>query len=102
MGSLFSLRLVRSTVREFGAWARREGVAVVGSAPGGLLDFKAFRCRWPAALLIGNERVGLSPQMTEECDLVLRIPMAGRCDSINASVAAGVLLFEMASQRPSV
>ena len=99
MGSLFSLRLVRCTNQEFTAWARFNGVAVVGSSPNGLLDFKAFRGRWPAAVLIGSERQGLSEQLLEASDFILRIPMHGRCDSINAAVAAGVLLFEMSSQR---
>ena len=75
------------------------GVSVVGSSPAGLLDYKAFRCRWPAVLLIGSEKRGLSDQVTERADFMIRIPMGGRCDSINVSVAAGVLLFELSSQR---
>ena len=74
-------------------------MAIVGSSPSGLLDYKTLRCRWPAVLLVGSERQGLSPQLIELSDLTVRIPMHGRCDSVNAAVAAGVLLFEMASQR---
>jgi len=101
MGSLFGLQLVPASMAEFVAWARRHRMAIVGSSPSGLLDFKALRCRWPAVLLVGSERLGLSPQLMEHSDLTVRIPMHGRCDSINAAVAAGVLLFEMASQRLS-
>jgi RNA methyltransferase, TrmH family len=99
MGSLFSPQMVRCTTGEFAYWARSNGIAIVGSSPSGLLDYKAFRCRWPAVLLIGSERRGLSQQLIEASNFMIRIPMRGRCDSINAAVAAGILLFEMSSQR---
>jgi TrmH family RNA methyltransferase len=99
MGSLFGLRLVPASMTEFVAWARQHRVAIVGSSPNGLMDFKGLRCQWPAVLLVGSERLGLSPQLMEHSDLTVRIPMHGRCDSVNAAVAAGVLLFEMSSQR---
>jgi TrmH family RNA methyltransferase len=102
MGSIFGVKLVPATIVEFVAWARRYRVAIVASSPDGLMDFKALRCRWPAVLLVGSERLGLSPQLMELSDLTVRIPMHGRCDSVNAAVAAGVLLFEMSSQRSSL
>jgi len=99
MGSLFSLKLVRCSVSEFTAWARAFNVALVGSSPTGLLDYRSFRCRWPTVLLIGSEKHGLSEQLAEACDFMIRIPMLGRGDSINAAVAAGVLLYELFDQR---
>jgi tRNA G18 (ribose-2'-O)-methylase SpoU len=72
---------------------------IIGSSPAGLLDYKALRYRFPAALVIGSEKRGLSEQLVEVTDFMVRIPMHGRCDSINAAVAASVLLFEMSSQR---
>jgi TrmH family RNA methyltransferase len=77
-------------------------VAVAGSSPAGLLDYKALRCRWPAVLMIGSEKRGLSEHLTETADFMVRIPMRGGCDSINVSVATGVLLFEMSNQRRGV
>jgi RNA methyltransferase, TrmH family len=99
MGSLFSQKLVRCSPGEFVNWAKPSGVAVIGSLPSGLLDYRALRCRWPAALLVGSEKLGLSEHLIEASDFMVRIPMVGRCDSINVSVATGVLLFEMFSQR---
>jgi len=99
MGSLFSQRLISCLSSEFTDWARSNEVKIVGSSPTGLLDYKALRCRWPAALVIGSEKRGLSEHLIEAADLMVRIPMRGRCDSINAAVAAGVLLFEMRGQR---
>jgi TrmH family RNA methyltransferase len=99
MGALFSQRLVRSSGREFAAWARARGVAIVGSSPAGLLDYKEFRCPWPAVLVIGSEKHGMSDALAETCDFMLRIPMWGRGDSINVAVATGILLYEMLHQR---
>ena len=99
MGSLFSQTLVRCSQREFIAWAKSNGVAVVASSPAGLMDYKRMRYRFPAGLVIGSEKRGLSEQLLEAADFVVRISMHGGCDSINTAVAAGVLLFEMASQK---
>ena len=50
-------------------------------------------------LVVGNEGSGVSRLVKEHCDYVARIPMAGDIDSLNASVAAGVLAFEIVRQR---
>jgi tRNA G18 (ribose-2'-O)-methylase SpoU len=99
MGALFSLKMVRCTLREFGQWARTNDVAIVGSSPHGLVSYRRFCCRWPAGLVVGSERDGLSEELLEICNFVLRIPMRGKSNSINAAVAAGVLLFEFAGQK---
>ena len=51
------------------------------------------------ALVIGSEGSGLAQLVRRECDYLVRIPMAGRLGSLNASVATGVLLFETLRQR---
>jgi TrmH family RNA methyltransferase len=99
MGALFSLKMVRCTLREFGQWARTNDVAIVGSSPHGLVSYRRFCCRWPAVLVVGSERDGLSEELLEICNFVLRIPMREKSDSINAAVAAGILLFELAGQK---
>jgi RNA methyltransferase, TrmH family len=99
MGSLFSQKLIRCSLREFTDWARSNGVAVVASSPAGLMDYKALRYRFPAILVIGSEKRGLSDQVLELADFVVRIPMRGGCDSLNAAVATGVLLFEIPGQQ---
>ncbi len=55
--------------------------------------------RGPAALLIGNEGAGLPPEVERSADALVRIPLAGGVDSLNAAVAAAVLLYEAARQR---
>lgn len=99
MGSLFSQKLIRCLPREFIEWTKSNGVAAVASSPVGLRDYKSLRYRFPAVLVTGSEKRGLSDQLLETADFVVRIPMRGNCDSINAAVASGILLFEIASQR---
>jgi len=99
MGSLFSQEFVRCSVQDFFRWARSNAISVLASSPSGLMDYKTLACRFPAALIVGSEKHGLSDQSLEFADFVVRIPMHGSCDSLNAAVAAGVLLFEMAAQR---
>ncbi len=95
MGALLAHTLARTTPSEFLQWTRTAGIACIGSSPTGLLDYRGFPCPSPAALLIGSEKQGLSPQVLESCHFLVRIPMLGRGDSINAAVAAGLLLYAM-------
>jgi 23S rRNA (guanosine2251-2'-O)-methyltransferase len=53
----------------------------------------------PACLVIGSEGKGLRPLVVEQCDLNISIPMQSSLDSLNASVAAGIILFEIVRQR---
>lgn len=53
----------------------------------------------PMGLVIGNEGEGISPLVKKKCDFVASIPMKGDIDSLNASVAAGILAFEISHQR---
>ncbi|MGA3133581.1 MAG: RNA methyltransferase [Terracidiphilus sp.] len=99
MGSLFSQKLVRCSAVEFNRWAKSNGVSVVASSPTGLMDYKSLGYRFPVALAVGSEKHGLSDQLLEAANFVVRIPMHGGCDSLNAAVAAGVLLFEITGQR---
>ena len=54
----------------------------------------------PAAFVLGGEGKGLHEQVRKHCDLLVRIPMAGKISSLNVSVAAGVVLFEWKRRRP--
>ena len=55
----------------------------------------------PIGLVIGSEGEGISKLVKEHCDFIALIPMKGEIDSLNASVAAGVLAFEIVRQRMS-
>jgi RNA methyltransferase, TrmH family len=99
MGSLFSQTLIQCSLGEFINWVKSHRVTLIASSPSGLMDYKALAYRFPAVLVIGSEKRGVSGQLLETADFQVRIPMQGSCDSINAAVASVVVLFEMLYQR---
>lgn len=99
MGSLFSQRFVRTSVSEARRWKDRQPYMLVGTAPSGSIDYQAIDYRRPTVLLMGGERKGLSGDLQALCDTTVRIPMIGHTDSLNLSVAASLLLYEVFNQR---
>lgn len=99
LGAIFSQRLVRTTLPSFAAWKQERGYAVIGTSPDAATEYGTIAYPMPAVLLMGSERVGLSPEMRSLCDLTLRIPMVGHCDSLNVAVAASLMLYEIFHQR---
>ena len=55
----------------------------------------------PACIVVGSEGSGIRPLVRKQCDVLLSIPMEGKLDSLNSSVAAGVIMFEILRQRQS-
>jgi tRNA G18 (ribose-2'-O)-methylase SpoU len=53
----------------------------------------------PTAIVVGEERKGLTKGIMDVCDERVRLPMAGRADSLNVAVAAGVMVYEMVRRR---
>ncbi|OZC69739.1 23S rRNA (guanosine(2251)-2'-O)-methyltransferase RlmB [Rhodococcus sp. 06-462-5] len=76
-----------------------KGVTVVGLDAGGDTDLDTFDGKGPVVIVVGSEGKGLSRLVSETCDHILSIPMAGPVESLNASVAAGVVLADIARQR---
>ena len=76
-----------------------ENVWTVGIDPSGERDYTEVDYREPTAIVIGAEGKGLSRLVKERCDLLASIPMRGRVASLNASVAAALVMYEAARQR---
>jgi 23S rRNA (guanosine2251-2'-O)-methyltransferase len=74
--------------------ARLAGIWVIGSDDTGSTPIAELSSIKPALLVIGNEGTGMRRLTAEKCDYVVRIPLKGRVSSLNASVAAGILLYE--------
>ena len=77
---------------------KKEGLWFVGADMGGTVMYDLDR-KGPIGLVIGNEGEGVGKLVREKCDMVASIPMKGQIDSLNASVAAGVLAYEILRQR---
>lgn len=77
---------------------KKQGMWFVCADMGGELMYR-LDLKGPIGLVIGNEGDGVSRLVKEKCDMVASIPMKGDIDSLNASVAAGVLAYEIVRQR---
>lgn len=77
---------------------KKEGIWFVCADMGGTRMYD-LDLRGPVGLVIGNEGEGVSRLVREKCDFIASIPMKGDIDSLNASVAAGVLAYEIVRQR---
>lgn len=78
---------------------KKRGIWVVGVERTGRMIYSEFDFTVPVALVLGGEGQGLHRLVRERCDALVSIPMRGRIDSLNVSVAAGVLMFEVVRQR---
>ena len=81
---------------------QKEGYQVVGLDAGGDHTLDTYDGTTPVVVVVGSEGKGLSRLVSETCDTVMSIPMADNVESLNASVAAGVVLSEFARQRRAV
>jgi 23S rRNA (guanosine2251-2'-O)-methyltransferase len=78
---------------------KERGLWVVGVDPVGTKDWTAFDYKGPIAIVLGGEHRGLRRLVRERCDVLVRLPMLGKVASLNISVAAGVVLYEVVRQR---
>ena len=99
MGALFRMKLCISTdLKEDISLLKEKGITVFGTHLSGK-EFYDEDFRIPSAFLIGNEGKGLKDDVAETADRLLRIPMKGRVESLNAGVSAAVVMYEVLRQR---
>jgi 23S rRNA (guanosine2251-2'-O)-methyltransferase len=78
---------------------KKNGVWVVGIEASGGTKFDEVDYKLPTAVIIGSEGGGISELVRKKCDVLASIPMRGRISSLNASVAAAIVLYEAFRQR---
>jgi TrmH family RNA methyltransferase len=93
MGAVFTQAVAVARWEEFLPWLRSGPGQLVGTSLKATHDYLDARYAQPCFLLIGNEQRGLPKAYEAECDLLVKIPMAGRADSLNAAIAAAVMAF---------
>ncbi|MBD1372386.1 23S rRNA (guanosine(2251)-2'-O)-methyltransferase RlmB [Hazenella sp. IB182357] len=74
---------------------KTKGIWVLGTDGDAKASYEKPQYDMPIALIIGNEGKGISQQLKKKCDFLVRIPMKGKISSLNASVAAGVLMYQI-------
>ena len=80
---------------------KQNGFWIVGSYLEGAKDYTTIDYKIPIAVIVGNEEKGIRKLTADKCDHLIRIPMKGKIQSLNVSVATGILLFEILRQRNS-
>lgn len=78
---------------------KHSGVMVVGATEKGAVDYTEIDYTVPVAIVMGSEDTGMTPEVIRACDRLAAIPMLGNIGSLNVSVAAGVMMYEVVRQR---
>jgi TrmH family RNA methyltransferase len=98
MGALFTQRIAQASWDAFVGWLRGGEGELIGTSLAAGEDYQQPRYRKPAFILVGNEQAGLPSAYEAECDRLVKIPMLGKADSLNAAVAAAVMAYELVNQ----
>lgn len=85
---------ITQTIKEL----KEKGLWIIGTDMDGEYCYNS-NLKGPIAIVIGNEGKGISRLVKENCDLIVKIPVLGQIDSLNASVAAGIIMYEIVRQR---
>jgi len=78
---------------------KEKGFWIVGSSLENAKPYTELDYKIPIALIVGNEEKGIRKLTASKCDFLVKIPMSGKIQSLNVSVATGILLFEILRQR---
>lgn len=98
MGALFTQKIAAVNWDEFVRWLRSGEGELIGTSLKATQDYQEPRYRRPAFILVGNEAQGLPEDYEAECDRLVKIPMLGKADSLNAAVATAVMAYEVLNQ----
>ena len=95
MGSIFHIPLYRASREEFLAWRNNWPGEIVGTHLQGAVDYRKATPKEPVMVMMGNEQSGLPQDFADACDHLVKIPMAGRAESLNLAVSTGITLFRL-------
>ncbi len=99
MGAIFTIPVFRSDVEGLKAFLKRNPrLVAIGTSDKAEKDCFETVYPDPVLLLLGSEREGLSPEYQNLCQQMISIPMQGACDSLNLSIATGVMLYQIYQQ----
>ncbi len=98
MGALFTVPIAQARWEEFLPWLRSGPGQLVGLSLQTEFGYRDASYTAPTFLLTGNEAQGLPEAYEAECDLLVKLPMLGKADSLNAAVATAVMAYEVLAQ----
>ena len=98
MGAVFTQKIVQCRWEEFLPWLRAGPGQLVGTSLNTDFDYQQPEYAAPCFILTGNEAQGLPADYAAECDLLVKMPMLGKADSLNAAMATAVMAYEVLNQ----
>ncbi len=98
MGAIFTQKVAAARWEDFIPWLRSGPGQLVGTSLNTEVDYQAPLYAAPTFLLVGNEAQGLPLDYEAQCDLLVKMPMLGKADSLNAAVATAVMAYEVVNQ----
>lgn len=98
MGALFTQKIATAPWQDFIAWMRSGSGQLVGTSLDSDLDYQQPDYAAPCFVLVGNESAGLPADYAGACDLLVKMPMMGKADSLNAAISAAVMAYEVLNQ----
>jgi RNA methyltransferase, TrmH family len=98
MGAIFTQKVVQCRWQEFLPWLRAGPGQLVGTSLHTDFDYQEPAYQTPCFILTGNEAQGMPDEYATACDLLVRMPMQGKADSLNAAMATAVMAYEVLNQ----
>jgi len=99
LGTIFTNQIATGTNEEVIKWLRKNKIKIFAATPNTKKIYTESNLSGKVAIVIGTEHDGLSNDWLSQADEKIKIPMSGKIDSLNASVSAGVIVFEAFRQR---
>jgi TrmH family RNA methyltransferase len=103
-GTLFSVPVAQCSSAEAIAWLRQNNIKIVATTPNPIhgempLKYTEFDFTQPCAIVMGEEKYGLTQTWLNGADVAVRIAMVGRINSLNVATSAALMIYEAVKQR---
>ena len=99
MGSIFNVPIIRCTLAQLSTWSKKFSGQIIGTHLNSQTDYRNIMYKEPCMLLMGNEQAGLTTELENICDSVVKIPQPGKADSLNLAVSTGIMLYEICRKK---
>tara|TARA_B100000989_G_scaffold212973_1_gene161841 strand:- start:45 stop:854 length:810 start_codon:yes stop_codon:yes gene_type:complete len=100
MGAIFNVNIIASSSENFLKWKSKHRISLIGTTLINANDYTKTNWQLPFVLAMGNEQQGLSNNILNACDQLIKLPMLGRSDSLNLGVSTGIALYESIRKNP--
>ena len=98
-GAVFTVTVVETESTQALDWLRQQGIEILAATPSAEAEYTRQNLRLPLAIAVGTEDEGLSELWMTQADLRVRIPMMGKVNSLNVSIATALIVYEAVRQR---